>query len=69
VAIRDVRQGDANQVGRQQMLDLLAARQRCEWSRDRLGRHLSISVEVFDGETGKNSIFYGNDEMVGGDEL
>jgi hypothetical protein len=33
------------------------------------GRHLSISVEVFDDETGKNSIFYGNDEMVGVDEL
>jgi hypothetical protein len=69
VAIRDVRQGDANQVGGQQMLDLFQLVKDAEWSRDRLGRHLRISVEVFDGETDKNSIFYGNDEMVGGDEL
>jgi hypothetical protein len=69
VAIRDVRQGDANQVGGQQMLDLFQLVKDAEWSRDRLGRHLRISVEVIDGETGKNRIFYGNDEMVGGDEL
>ena len=51
------------------MLDLFQLVKDAEWSRDRLGRHLRISVEVFDGETDKNSIFYGNDEMVGGDEL
>jgi hypothetical protein len=51
------------------MLDLFQLVKDAEWSRDRLGRHLSISVEVFDGETGKNSIFYGNDETIGGDEL
>jgi hypothetical protein len=39
VAIRDVRQGEANQVGGQQMLDLLQLVKDAEWSRDRLGRH------------------------------